>query len=149
MDSDRLNRWLTLIANFGVLIGIVLLVFELRQTQHLAETDSAFRRYEQMQLAQLEMALSESLASIRVQALTQGINSLNPIELYRLQMWENSVRIRMQSQYDLYQRGYLDESTAQEFVSRAARNLPYWEELGLELGAGPFINAVKEAAGRK
>ena len=30
MDSDRINRWLTLIANFGVLIGIVLLVYEIR-----------------------------------------------------------------------------------------------------------------------
>ena len=31
MDSDRLNRWLTLIANTGVLVGIVFLAVELRQ----------------------------------------------------------------------------------------------------------------------
>jgi hypothetical protein len=31
MDTDRLNRWLTLGANVGVLIGIVLLVVEVRQ----------------------------------------------------------------------------------------------------------------------
>ena len=31
MDSDRVNRWLTLGANIGVLIGIVLLVIEVRQ----------------------------------------------------------------------------------------------------------------------
>ena len=31
MDTDRLNRWLTLGANIGVLIGIVLLVIEVRQ----------------------------------------------------------------------------------------------------------------------
>ncbi|TDJ35493.1 MAG: hypothetical protein E2O53_06110 [Gammaproteobacteria bacterium] len=31
MNTDRLNRWLTLGANLGVLIGIVLLVIEVRQ----------------------------------------------------------------------------------------------------------------------
>jgi hypothetical protein len=31
VESDRLNRWLTLIANTGVLVGIVFLAVELRQ----------------------------------------------------------------------------------------------------------------------
>jgi hypothetical protein len=31
VDSDRLNRWLTLLANTGVLIGIIFLAVELRQ----------------------------------------------------------------------------------------------------------------------
>jgi hypothetical protein len=31
MDSDRLNRWLTLAANIGVVIGIIFLAVELRQ----------------------------------------------------------------------------------------------------------------------
>ena len=35
MDSDRLNRWLTLGANVGVLIGIMLLVLELNQNSVL------------------------------------------------------------------------------------------------------------------
>ncbi len=33
MDSDRLNRWLTLGANLGVLVGIIFLAVEIRQTQ--------------------------------------------------------------------------------------------------------------------
>ena len=35
MESERLNRWLTLGANLGVLIGILLLVFELNQNRDL------------------------------------------------------------------------------------------------------------------
>ena len=31
MDSNKLNRWLTLAANFGVVIGIIFLALELRQ----------------------------------------------------------------------------------------------------------------------
>ena len=33
MDTDRLNRWLTLGANFGIILGIVFLVIEVRQNQ--------------------------------------------------------------------------------------------------------------------
>lgn len=37
MNSDRLNRWLTLAANVGVLVGIVFLALEIRQnSDHLA-----------------------------------------------------------------------------------------------------------------
>jgi hypothetical protein len=37
MDSDRLNRWLTLIANLAVVAGIVFLAFELQQTTRIQE----------------------------------------------------------------------------------------------------------------
>ncbi len=35
MDSERINRWLTLGANLGVLIGIILLVVELAQNREM------------------------------------------------------------------------------------------------------------------
>ncbi len=64
MESDRLNRWLTLIANTGVLVGIVFLAVELRQNnENLAAqqraihfttvTDSWTRVAENPQLSEL------------------------------------------------------------------------------------------------
>lgn len=35
MDSDRVNRWLTLAANIGVMVGIVLLIIELDQNRDM------------------------------------------------------------------------------------------------------------------
>ena len=35
MDKDRLNRWLTLGANLGVLVGIILLILELDQNREM------------------------------------------------------------------------------------------------------------------
>ncbi len=35
MDTDRLNRWLTLGANLGVLTGIILIIIELNQNADL------------------------------------------------------------------------------------------------------------------
>lgn len=39
MDFDRLNRWLLLIANLGVLVGVLLLAVEIRQNQSIMERD--------------------------------------------------------------------------------------------------------------
>lgn len=40
MDTDRLNRWLTLGANIGVLVGLLLLVAEIRQTNAIAQAEA-------------------------------------------------------------------------------------------------------------
>ena len=108
-DTDKLNSRLALLANFGVVVGLLLLVYELREAQHFAETQAAVQRLDQMQLAQTEMAMSESLSEIRVKAISDGVETLTPAELYRLQRWEQSVALRMRSQYIQYTRGYLDE----------------------------------------
>ena len=146
MNSERLNSWLTLAANVGVVIGLGLLVYELRESQNLAETDASVRKLNQMQEAFVEMAVSESLPAIKVKALTEGVDALDPVEFYRLNMWESSVILRMSSQHVEYQRGYLDETTAKGIVRSAAGLLPYWEELGIELGDTEFDRTVKRAA---
>jgi hypothetical protein len=40
MNLDRLNRWLTLAANLGVLVGILLLVLELDQNRELTRAQT-------------------------------------------------------------------------------------------------------------
>lgn len=149
MNSDKLNSWLALVANAGVVVGLLLLTYELREAQHFAETQAAVQRFDQMQLAQTEMAMSESLGGIRVKAKSDGVQALTPEELYRLQRWEQSVALRMISQYIQYTRGYLDEETAKGIVRVAAANLPFWEDLGVVLVDSEFSEAVLRAAGEE
>jgi len=145
MDSEKLNRWLALVANFGVVAGLGLLVFELRETQNFAETEASVRRLNQMQEAQTAMALSDSLVEFQIRARTGGAGSLSPAELGRLRFWESSVRLRMRSQYIQYVRGYLDAETANGIVDAAIANLPYWQDLGYELGDNEFEQAIRQA----
>ena len=155
MNSEKLNRWLTLLANIGVVIGLALLAYEVRESQNLAETEAAVRRLDQIQAAQVEMATSEFLASIRVKATSEGVDSLTPVELYKLRQWESSVRLRMRSQYIEYARGYLDRDTAEGIIESAAYFLPYWEDLGYEYPDHSSLrkcekgNINKEANGNK
>jgi len=41
VDTDRLNRWITLGANIGVLAGIIFLGLEIRQNTLVAKIESA------------------------------------------------------------------------------------------------------------
>jgi hypothetical protein len=126
-----------------------LVLYELREAQHFAETQAAVQRLDQMPLAQTEMAMSESLGQIRVKAKSDGVHALTPEELYRLQRWEQSVALRMRSQYIQYTRGYLDEATAEGILLDAATSLPFWEELGIDLGDSGFSRAVLLRVGRE
>ncbi len=148
MDSAKVNSWLALLANLGVVVGLALLIYEVRESQKLAETEATVGRLNQMQVARLEFAMNEFLVPIKVKALTEGVQSLSPVELLRLQEWEKSVRLRMLSQYVQYTQGYIDQSIADGVVNAAAEDLPYWEELGFELGNDEFNQAIKNVAGR-
>ena len=53
MDADNLNKWLTLVANIGVVIGLVLLIYEIRQNSELVR-------------AQIHQARSDSKVWIRL-----------------------------------------------------------------------------------
>ncbi len=51
MSPNHLNKWLTLVANFGVIVGIAFLAFEIRQSNLIA-------------IATAEIAIRESYAAI-------------------------------------------------------------------------------------
>lgn len=54
----------------------------------------------------------------------------------------------MTSQYIAFQRGYLDEDPANRIVRSAPDFLPYWIELGIDLGDSDFHQAVREEFAR-
>ena len=54
----------------------------------------------------------------------------------------------MNSQYIEYQRGYLDPESAEAMLNAAASRLPFWEELGVNLGSTEFEQAVRRVAGK-
>lgn len=56
MNSDRLNKWLTLGANLGVLLGLAVLIFEIHQNNALMQ-------------AQIEESRSEALVAWRWQVV--------------------------------------------------------------------------------
>lgn len=133
MDSDKLNKWLTLLANIGVVAGLAILIVEINQTNHLAEAEAIQRRSDQIMEAQKEYALSEFLPDIVVKYQEGGINALTAVEVSRYRSWELARRARMSAQYRQYLMGYLDREVAERTVQDAALTFAdTWDDLGLE-----------------
>ncbi len=63
MDSDRLNRWLSLGANIGVLAGIIFLVVEIQQNSDLARMQFADDRQNTWQQGEL-VVFGDSIATV-------------------------------------------------------------------------------------
>ncbi len=61
MKLDRINRWLTLAANIGVVIGLLILIIELRQNASL--TRGAMEAEKNDRLAAIELSLASPAAA--------------------------------------------------------------------------------------
>ena len=70
MESNKLNQWLTLGANVGVLIGIFVLVYEIRQNTLATELEVAASYESVLAEAELFIAGNPGFAEL----LTKGIN---------------------------------------------------------------------------
>ena len=139
MDRGKLTEWFGLLTNIGVVIGLGILIYEVSLSTKLAEVEAHMGRLNQMQQAQLEFASSDYLPPITVKLNSDGLESLSPVELERLRWWENSVKLRMTSQYFQYQRGLLDQESADNVVAGAVARLGLWRELGLDAIPGPVV----------
>lgn len=143
LDSDRVNRWLTLGANFGVLIGLLFLVFELKQANDLAEASAYRARGEEIQSALQAIALSPDLAAIEIKAQNQGVAELSDIEVRRYQRWVEAALFRMQNQFNDYRHGYLDDDSYNAMLRTATSQYPRWIELGIPIDDHEFRQAVE------
>jgi hypothetical protein len=149
MDSDRLNRGLSLIANVGVLLGLFLLVVEVRHAIGLAELDAYRNRGTEIQEAMQELALSSDLAEILASAEAAGVGALSPSERTRLHAWYLAMLFRMQNQFNDYQLGYLDEIPYRSMLRSAAAAMPISKQLGIDVTRDfdpAFVEAIENAA---
>lgn len=64
MDSDRLNRWLSVGANIGVLAGILFLAVELQQNNRLLAEESRFGQVQGRIEFNRDVALNPEYASL-------------------------------------------------------------------------------------
>jgi len=107
LDTDRLNRWLTLGANIGVLLGLLLLALELNQNREMmrAQTrhDMAMGIVDLLQVP----AGNEQLADLMYRAETGG--ELTPQEQYRFNMRSNALLRYWENAHYQYRVGLYDD----------------------------------------
>jgi hypothetical protein len=130
MNLEKLNDWLTLAANIGVIVGIFALVAELNHSSRIAEATAFQTRMSEIQEATVQLSLSADLPVILSKLENEGVSSLNEVELMRAAGWHNGVIRRMQSQYFQYQQGFLDRRSIDNTLDGIARDFYHvWEDL--------------------
>ena len=126
MNTDRLNRWLTLGANLGVLTGIILIFIELNQNADLMRAQMVQSRADNL-VSSYEIRMhSDYWPEIGVKrraaaSYEDWIDSLTPNEYERVRYLYFRELNDIRSQYYMYQEGLLpqeiwDEATRGQIV---------------------------------
>ncbi len=151
MNTDRVNRWLTLGANVGVVIGLILLLIEIDQNNDLARAQIHQTRADSWGDFRLTLGDSEHLLSAWMKFQDAGgpedpnaIDKLDRLESFRVRQY----LLHRYSDYDnlfyLYKQGYLDE---EYYVHRAVPSInslaPAWSSFMIARLARPsFVEEI-------
>lgn len=143
MNTDRINNWLILLANIGVVVGLGVVVFEVRESNLQATSAANQARYTEIETSMRDFALSDYLPDIYVLIDNAGVESLNEAQLARIRSWEMARIVRMEGQFVQYRDGYLPEMGYQIMLNTARKNARLWKQLGVESPNEEFRRALE------
>ena len=137
---NKLNQWLTLLANIGVALGIVFLVVQIRQNNTLMKA-TAFqdRSSDLIQIAAM-VAESEALANALAKldlpnsicdAQAAPLDTLSDAELTLFKQYLMAQIFRLQNLQEQYRHGLIRPEHHKASVRAVARYLPWMERLQL------------------
>ncbi len=138
-SADKANQWLTLGANLGVLIGLILLIVELDQNSDLLRAQIHQARADNYESFMVEYADTEQLLQTMVKFRAAGaprdvsaLEQLDPVERDRLRSYFNGRVAGYDNLYYQYRNGFLDEDFYSIRVVNTVRTwAPVWIELGI------------------
>jgi hypothetical protein len=153
---DRINRWLTLIANICVVFGLVILIVEVRQNATL--TSTAMEQQKNDFLANVELSLAKrEMAEVWVKSI-RAPESLNDAEIRMIEshlvalmlQWDQLLQMERSDLVSAeHVRQHIQNSAPYYFGSRFAKNwwqlqTVGWEGTKMMAVAGPIIGALDD-----
>ena len=133
MDSDRVNRWLTLGANLGVLIGLMLLIVEIEQNTDLVRAEIEQARSESYVEWLRQTAASDQILELFVKMETlkgsfgDRFNQLEPIERMRYRHILEARFYDYENLYAQYEDRFFSQSYWEQRIAPAiAEWAPRW-----------------------
>ena len=122
MNLDKVNRWLSLSANLGVLIGIMFLSVEIRQSNRIAERDGRNELVSENIEIERSFLENSQLAELMVK-LTVPDTELTSIEFFQAQSYVAIIRNRISKINISYESGLLDGEPLRRQVSGIITNV--------------------------
>ena len=131
MDSNQVKKWLTLIANIGVLFGLALVAFELQQNSELMRIQISQARADAAMLSNEQLFNSPYLPSIILK--TQEGSELSGEERIRYINWFRAINRNQDNVLSQYFAGMLGEHTpgsvadfARDVVASSSHSREAW-----------------------
>jgi hypothetical protein len=138
MNSNKLDRWLTLGTNISVLIGIVLLIVEINQNNELVRIQIEQARSDTYVAWQREVASGDHVAPLMAKLGAQDgdlfteldFAQLDAVEMERIRAIASARFYDYETLFAQYERGFVSEEYWHDRVVPAIRNwVPVWETL--------------------
>ena len=116
MRLDRVNQWLTLLGNIGVIAGIIFLAIEIQNNTHATQAQTRDSVAEKLMTWQLAISTNEFTADAFAKGWTGDEMSVAELHAYN-QLVQSSFRM-WENEWYQYQMGLYSE---EEFLPRLAR----------------------------
>lgn len=129
MNTKNLNRWLTFGANLGVLIGLIVLIYEVRQNTAMMEAQINQQRTDTALSEQQSNYNSDHMPAIRLKILNN--EDLSDEERFRYSNWMRAFNRNMDNQLWQYNRGFLGENIPRS-MRIAVREVIGASEIGIQ-----------------
>jgi hypothetical protein len=132
---ERMNQWLTLLANLGVLIGVFVVAYELRQNTIAMEASSR-QEFAAQDLAYLTTALDPSIVAVALKKIELG-EPLNELELSQVKNRQHMNFRIFENAFYQYKKGTLEPQEWNRYIQimdylfcddRAQRVEQMWEQ---------------------
>lgn len=154
--ADRLNRWLTLAANFGVLLGLIVLIVEVRQNAAL--TRASMEQQKNAFLAEIELNIMKpEISEVWVKSVRRP-EDLTDAELRTMDGVLVALMLQWEQRFLMADAGLATRVDARQHVMNAA---PFyfgsrfgknwwslqasgWEGTAMMETADPIVQAVDE-----
>ena len=132
MNAEKLNHWLSLGANFGVLVGIIFLAVEIRQNTEMTRAQITQSRAEAaMSLADATYN-SEYMPDIWIKV--QDGDALTGAESFRFRVWLRATLRNQDNNFQQYKQGLLGDhipeviaGVVRTTLTSNAAGREYWE----------------------
>jgi len=132
------------LANLGVVAGLVLVAYEVRQATLQAEAEASHAFATELQVARKEIALSPDLADVYVKATTKGVDVLTPVERYRLTEWERARKTRMLGQIRQYELGFVHRGAIEAMLpTLSSLEKGLWPDLEIGPVSGRLAQVIE------
>ena len=126
MDTEKLNRWLTLTANFAVVIGIVFVAYEIQQNNELLKAEARQAWLENRVSSISEFVQNTDL--VNSLALARAGEDLAPAEHERLMTYYLGWFVRWEWEHEQASLGVVDNLYGAEIYKSTFHSYPLTDE---------------------